>query len=122
MVGQRLGSKSKYIYETDETGVGYILEADDTLANIAGTGVGAGTPDVFDPANPPAGLTLCPAPKRFNPRVVYIQSTTDGARKTLIAWSTTADLYATGISKAVPSLDTDTSFVTTGRKGEQLTF
>lgn len=121
MTGNRQGPRGRFIYESDEDGVGYIYETDVDLA-VAGLGVGGAAPTPYDPANPPADLTICPAPKNFQFRTVFAQSSTDGARKNLIAASITANLYATSVSLAVPTIDGDSTFSTTGRKGEKLSF
>lgn len=119
MAGNKLGPRSKYVYESEADGVGFILTTDDDLA-VAGTGVGPAAPVEYDPAAPPVGLDLCPAPRRFKPRVVFVEDPTDGARKELICFSKTADLYATNEQSAV-TID-GIQFLTTGRKGEKLTF
>lgn len=121
MAGNRLGPRVKIVYESEETGVGYILETDADLV-VAGAGPGGAAPELYDPQSPPVGLTICPSPKRFKPRRVFAQSSTDGARKTIICSAASANLYATSQSKAVPAIDGDSTFVTTGRKGEALTF
>lgn len=120
MAGNRLGPKNEYIYQTDVTGLIYIISRDADLA-VAGLGVGAAAPDVFDPENPPAG-TVVGAPKNFTPRTVFCQSPTDGARKELIAFAPSANLYASTQRTSVPAIDGDATFVTTGRKGEKLSF
>lgn len=121
MTGNRLGPRQRYIYITDVPTIGYIYETDQDLA-VAGLGAAGAAPEVFDPANPPSGITLTPAPRNFSFRTVFAQSTTDGVRKNLIAASPLANLYSATFSQSVPAIDTDTSFVTTGRKGEQLSF
>lgn len=121
MTGNRQGPRSKYVYITDVPTVAYIYTTDDDLA-VAGLGAAGAAPELFDPANPPAGLTISPAPKNFSFRTVFAQSPTDGARKELIAAAPNANLYASTLSQSVPSIDSDTTFVTTGRKGEQLSF
>ena len=120
MAGNRLGPKKEYVYQTDVTGLSYIVSRDEDLA-VAGLGAGAAAPAEYDPENPPAG-TVVGAPKNFTPRTVFCQSTVDGARKELIAFSPTANLYASTQRTAVPSIDSDATFVTTGRKGEKLSF
>jgi len=117
--GNRLGPRQRYIYETDDLTIAYIITTDQDLA-VAGTGTGAGAPDVYDPENPPAGVTVCPAPRRFTPRQVFIQDAASGARKNLICFSSTADLYAASQPQTV-TIDT-LDFTTTGRKGEKLSF
>lgn len=117
--GNRLGSKQRYLYFTDDVTVAYILFRDTDLA-VAGLGVGAAAPELYDQDNPPAGITICPAPRRFTPRCVFAQDDGTGARKELIAFHPTADLYSTSSPMTV-TIDT-LAFVTTGRKGEKLTF
>lgn len=119
MTGNRIGPREKYVYE-NEAGDNYIIETDIDLA-VAGVGSAGAAPVVFDPANPPAG-GASPAPKRFKPRGVYVESTTDGARKFLICFSNDGNLYASTQRTAVADIDGDGTFVTTGRRGEQLTF
>lgn len=120
MSGNRQGPRATYIYQTDVTGVSYLYTTDQDLA-VAGLGAGGAAPVEFDPENPPTPIPS-PAPRNFNFRTVFAQSPTDGARKTLIAASPTANLYATTISLSVPAIDGDATFVTTGRKGETLSF
>lgn len=120
MAGNRLGPKKEYIYQTDVTNLIYIISRDEDLA-VAGLGVGAAAPAEFDPENPPAG-TVVGAPKNFTPRTVFCQSSTDGARKELIAFAPSANLYASTSRTSVPDIDGDGTFVTTGRKGEKLSF
>lgn len=117
--GNRQGPRERYVYLTDDITVAYILTTDQDLA-VAGLGAGAAAPDVYDPANPPTGITICPAPRRFSPRVVFVQDPVSGARKNLIAFSSTADLYSTSLSQTV-TID-GLAFESTGRKGEKLTF
>jgi hypothetical protein len=120
MAGNRLGPKKKYLYKADD-GTFYVLSRDESLA-IAGTGVLLLPPVEFDPSNPPAGITVRSKPSRFKPRVVFIQDPSDGARKELICFDPSASLYATDESKNILLLDGDAGFVTTGRRGEKLTF
>lgn len=119
--GNRTGPKERYVYQTDVSSIVYILERDTDLA-IAGLGAAAAAPMVFDPENPPAGKTVLTAPKRFTPRVVFVESTNDGARKDMIAFDPTANLYTSTQRTAIPDIDGDDTFETTGRRGEQLTF
>ena len=121
MSGNRLGPRRNYIYRTDVSGIGYIISRDEDLA-IAGFGAGAAAPEEFDPDSPPAGLTLSPPPRRFNPRVVFVQSSTDGARKEMIAFDPTSNFYVTTQSSAIPDIAGDSTFSTTGRRGETLSF
>lgn len=116
MAGNRLGNRERYLYESDG-GDTYYLETDDSLA-IAGFGAGAGAPTVYDPANPG---DASPAPKRFKPRGVYVQSSTDGARKFVIAFDPTAAAYARNNSGTY-TIDTESGWVSTGRVGEKQSF
>lgn len=114
MAGNRLGPREKYVYIADD-GTEYALETDQSLA-IAGTGSGAAAPVVYDPETSDAG----PPPKRFKPRVVFVQAA-DGARKELICFSPTASLYQTSSAETV-TIDAEAGWDSTGRRGEKLTF
>ena len=118
MAGNRLGSRVKILYESDTVGTTYILTTDADFV-VGGLGAGAAAPEIFDPANPPAGVTVCPAPGNFKPRCVYFKAV-DGARKCLVATSPTANLYATSFGSDLV-IDAET-FTSTGRRGEQLSF
>ena len=118
LTGNRLGSRGRYVYESDEPGKGFILTTDEDLA-VAGTGQGAAAPITYDPASPPVGIELCPPPKRFKPRVVFIQAA-DGSRKDLICFSPVANLYASTVPQSV-TID-ELAFETTGRRGEKISF
>lgn len=117
--GNRIGPRKRYIYATDDLAVVYIITTDADLA-VAGTGVAGAIPDEYDPANPPAGVTVCPAPRRFTPRCVFIQDPVSGARKNIICFSPTSNLYASSVPQTVTIDALD--FTSTGRKGEKLTF
>lgn len=121
MAGNRLGPKKNYIYQTDVTAIVYVVSRDEDLA-IAGYGAGAAAPVEFDPENPPAGKTVLTPPKNFKPRVVFIQSSTDGARKDMICFDPTSNLFASTQRQSAGTIDTDATFVTTGRRGETLSF
>lgn len=121
MTGQRLGPKNTYLYYTDDVTKAYLIQRDVTLA-IAGLGAGTSAPTVYDAANPPANVTVTPKPQGFKPRVVFIQSTNDGARKEMVAFHPTAARYLANASAAFPEIDGDDTFVSTGRKGEKLSF
>lgn len=111
---QFLGSRSRYVYSSD-SGQDYILTVDDTLAALSTTL----TP--FDPQQPG---TAIPAPRRFSPRGVYWQATAAGenlgARKFIIMGDVSDNRYArtTRESFAISGV----AGVSTGRRGEQLTF
>lgn len=119
--GNRTGPKKRYVYQTDVTDIVYVISRDVDLA-IAGFGAAAAAPVEFDPENPPAGKTVLTPPKRFSPRVVFIESTNDGARKEMVAFDPTSNFYVSTQKQAIPDIDGDDTFETTGRKGEQLTF
>lgn len=116
MAGNRLGNRQSYLYESDGGGT-YILETDDSLA-IAGFGAAGGAPVAYDPGAPGDAQ---PAPRRFKPRGVYVQSETDGARKFLIAFDPTASAYQRNNS-ATYTIDTEAGWVSTGRVGEKQSF
>jgi hypothetical protein len=117
MAGNRLGSRGKYVYQNDAGGE-YIIETDSSLA-IAGTGAGEdNAPDEFDPEE--AG-DASPAPKRFRPRGIYVQSETDGARKFLVCFDPTASAYQRQTS-ATYTIDGEAGWTSTGRAGERLSF
>ena len=103
MAGNKLGSRSYYLY-TDDLGNNYSYLTDDDLA----TAVSA----TLDDSNPPF-------PRRFKPRGVYVEDAA-GARKFVICPLTTTVQYASNASQAV-TIDT-VAFSTTGRKGEQQSF
>lgn len=121
MAGNRLGGKKTYLYFTDDVNVAYLLKRDTDLV-MDGLGAANAAPVLYDPGNPPAGVIVTPKPQGFSPRVVFIQSSTDGARKDMIAFHPTSSLYLKNFSDAFPEIDGDGTFVTTGRRGEQLTF
>lgn len=115
MAGNRLGPRNDYLYESD-SGDTYIVETDVSLA-IAGFGAAGAAPVAYDPANPG---TAKPAPRRFSPRIVYVQAS-DGARKAMIAFSPTASAYARTNSSSY-TIDGEADWVSTGRRGEKQTF
>lgn len=116
MPGNRLGNRESYVYASDGGGT-YILETDASLA-IAGFGAGSAAPVVYNPASPGDAQ---PAPRRFKPRGVYVQSETDGARKFIIAFDPTAAAYERSNS-ATYTVDGEAGWVSTGRVGEKQTF
>ena len=116
MAGNRLGERERYLYESDG-GSTYILETDSSLA-IAGFGAGSAAPVAYDPETPGDAI---PAPRRFKPRGVYVQSSTDGARKFIIAFDSTATAYARNNSASY-TIDTEAGWLSTGRVGEKQTF
>lgn len=120
MAGNRQGSKSTVLYFTDDVDVAYILQRDDDLL-LAGLGAAAAAPELYDPGNPPAGVIVTPKPQGFKPRVIFIQAP-DGARKNMIAFHPTSDLYLKNFSDAFPEIDGEDNWVSTGRKGEALSF
>lgn len=115
MAGNRLGDRAKYLYESDG-GDTYIVETDSSLA-IAGFGAAGAAPVEYDPETPGDATQ---APKRFSPRVVYVQAA-DGARKAMIAFDPTATAYARNNSASY-TIDTEAGWVSTGRRGEKQSF
>lgn len=120
MAGNRQGSKTNLLYYTDDVNVAYILQRDDDLI-LDGLGAAAAAPEVYDPQNIPAGVIVGPKPQGFKPRVVFIQAP-DGARKNMIAFHPTSELYLKNFSDAFPAIDGENTWVSTGRKGESLSF
>ena len=119
MSGNLLGPRATYIYTPDVAGTLYLYTTDEDLA-IPGLGAGAAAPVEFDPANPPTPVPQA-APKNFTFRTVFAQDAA-GNRKSLIVADPTAALFNTTIRTAIPDLAGATDFVTTGRKGETLSF
>lgn len=120
LTGNRLGPRVKIVYESEKANTLYIVETDADL-RVAGAGSGAGQADIYDPNSPPAPpAVISPPPKRFKPRVVFVQDPVSGARKEIVCAQTDANLYASTQRQtiAIDGLD----FVTTGRRGEKLTF
>lgn len=114
--GQFSGSKSRYVYETETVDEKFILTLDDSLVT-PGQAL-----QPFDPAVPPTG-NVCPAPKRFKPRIVYWQATGagfEGKRKQLVCGTNVATLYATQTPAAL-TID-GVEGITTGRRGEVQSF
>lgn len=111
--GQFTGARQNYIYEADGDSK-YIITTDATLGDLAGTGLVVAT------SGNVAGAS--PAPKRFEPRVVFWQGENGGriVRKELICGTTEATLYNNDVSQAL-TIDGVAGF-TTGRKGEKLSF
>lgn len=112
--GQFLGSKSRVIYTSDADD-SIILTIDDDLVTS-----GQSLP-TYNPASPPENVTG--KPNRFKPRGVYWQATQGdlaGARKFLICGSPDAPLYSTNAQTAL-TID-GVAGVTTGRRGERVTF
>lgn len=111
--GQYSGVRRTYIY-TSDTDEEYLLTLDQTLGDLAGTGLVVATAANSGNASP--------APKRFKPRCVYWQGTLSNrlVRKRLICGTTDATLYDSDSSQNV-TIDGVTGS-TTGRRGEQLTF
>lgn len=121
MAGNRTGGKVPTLYYTDNVDVAYVLNRDTDLV-FAGLGNGALAPEEYDPEDIPAGVIITPAPRRFKPRVIFIQSSSDRARKELIAFHPNSELYQATFRQQMPEIDGDTSFFSTGRKGEKLSF
>lgn len=109
--GQFSGARKTYEY-TNDLGAKYLLVMDETLATIGNNGL----------EEAKVGTTAQPAPKRFSPRVVFWQGTLNNkpVTKELVCGTTDAALYASNVSQAL-TID-GVSGVTTGRKGEKLSF
>lgn len=107
MAGNRLGPRGRFQY-TSDNGVVYNVETDADLA----------TAGELDAAVPGAGQA---PPRRFKPRGVYCQSTGVGplARRFVICNDDFAG-YATTAASNI-TIDGEV-FITTGRRGESLTF
>lgn len=117
--GNRLGARARYLYNSDDIGVVYIMELDASY-EIAGAGVGAAAPERYDPDNPPAGVTICPPPKGFTPRVVFAKASDNRTRREIKCMSNTSELYSTSRSQTITLAEE--SFTTTGRRGEKQSF
>lgn len=120
MAGNKLGARVRIVYDSEQTGQIYILQTDADFA-VAGAGAGASAPVIYDPANPPA-LTgnVSGRPNRFEPRGVYLKEVGGSARKFVVCTSPSAELYATATPTVVAIDGVD--FITTGRRGESLSF
>lgn len=106
MAGNTTGDRRYYDYVSDG-GVTYALLLDTDLAEAGGLSLSA------NPANFP--------PRRFSPRVVYLEAEIDG-KKVRKACPSAADgpLYNASVSGNV-TID-EQEFYSTGRAGEKLTF
>lgn len=104
--GNTLGVRRYYQYTTDG-GENYKYLTDETLGGAMGATLNDTNPNL---------------PKRFKPRVVYIQGTVAGqtVRKALIAPTVDNTTYAAEASTVV-TID-GINFGTTGRRGEQFSF
>lgn len=120
MVGNKLGRRARIVYNAEQSGTIYILQTDADFL-VAGAGAADAAPVEFDPANPPA-LTgnVSARPTRFEPRGVYLKEVGGTARKFITCTDATADLYAT-TTPTVVAID-GVDFITTGRRGETLSF
>lgn len=112
--GQFTGSRAKYEYTADDERI-YILTLDETLGDIAGAGltkVGAGG----------ASAGAQSKPSRFEPRGVYWQATATGfeGRRKFLTCASDSALYTATAGQAL-TID-GVAGVTTGRRGEQLTY
>lgn len=109
--GQFSGERKTYEY-TDDLGNVYLLTLDATLGDLTDNGLTEATETT----------TGTPAPKRFEPRVVFWQGTLSGksVRKQLVCGDPNAPLYGLNVAQAL-TIDGVAGF-TTGRKGEKLSF
>lgn len=109
-LGQFLGPRLAYVYTSDDGSTEYVLQLDSTLATLTGV----------DLENYTGQSGVSPAPKRFEPRIVYWESNDGVYRKKLVCGTTNATLYATNTSTSL-TID-GIAGKTTGRVGEKLTF
>lgn len=107
MAGNRLGPRARVDY-TSDTGEVYSLTTDASLA--AASGLPLSTP----------GSGQAP-PRRFKPRGVYCQATDAGVTaRRFVPCDADAAFYATDSTSNV-TIDSEV-FITTGRRGETLSF
>ncbi len=109
--GQFTGPRKRYQYTTDQDDT-LNIRTDATLGDLAGAGMGAFV----------AGEGT-PKPTGFQPRGVYWKGTQAGyedKRKFIICGTVDATLYASDTPQAV-TID-GVAGITTGRRGEQVTF
>lgn len=105
MAGQTLGTRSYYQY-TNDAGTNYSVLLDDDIATAGGL-----TKDDSFPNKP----------NRFKMRGVYVEATVDNNKvRKFIPTQTDGALYDTDTTSTVV-IDT-TTFDTTGRRGESLSF
>lgn len=111
--GQYTGQRRKYVY-TDDTDEKYVLTMDSTLATVAGTGL--------TEYNPTDAEKLPGRPARFKPRVVFWQGVLNNrtVRKQIVCGTTDGALYAAEGSGAL-AID-GVNGITTGRRGERITY
>lgn len=107
--GQFTGTRSSYIYTADD-GTTTILQVDDTLAGLTGTGLISYTGQAVD------GLSVL----RFTPRIVYWESDDKTKRKRIICGDVTGTLYSK-VTSAALTID-GVAGKTTGRRGEKLSY
>lgn len=109
--GQFSGERKTYEY-TSDTGATYLLTLDATIGDLTDNGLTPATQTT----------TGIPAPKRFEPRVVFWSGLlgTKQVKKSLVCGTTDAPLYDLNISQAL-TID-GVNGTTTGRKGEKLSF
>lgn len=110
--GQYSGDRATYLYVADSDDV-YLIELDTTLGDLVACALTRATS-----AN---SATAVPAPKRFQPRVVYWQGLLGGVmkRKRLVC-NRTGTIYDS--ARSLPVTIDGTAGNTTGRRGEKLTF
>lgn len=106
MAGNTLGVR-KYFRYTGDSGTDYSYLTDNDLGTAAGA-----TPDD----------SLPNFPRRFKPRIVYVETTISGviSRKALIVPTTDSTLYAPLTSQII-TIEGQV-FKTTGRRGEKASF
>lgn len=106
MAGNTLGARAYYLYE-DDAGNQYKYQTDVDLGEAVGAVLNDTAPDL---------------PRRFEPRGVFVQGIVNDktVRKFLIVPDVTEGIYASNASQTV--IVDSTSFSTTGRKGEKVSF
>lgn len=110
--GQYSGRRRPYLY-TSDSGEVFLLQKDETLGDLVGTGLTRATTGNVGNASP--------VPKRFEPRGVFWQGILgDRVVRKFLVCNATGTLYAGNTPQAV-NIDGVVGS-TTGKRGEQQTF
>lgn len=106
MPGNALGARTWYLYEAD-SGVSYSYLTDTDLGTAAGSTADASFPNF---------------PRRFKPRIVFVEATVAGKklRKNIIVPTNDSTLYSPQTTQVI-TID-GVAFGTTGRRGEKVSF
>lgn len=110
--GQLLGPRKWYIYTLDDGTQQVVLLIDETLGDLAGTGL------VEANTTTAAGLNV--NPRKFKPRVMFWQKDGTGQRKEIVCGTKDASLYETASATAL-TIDGDAGTIT-GRRGEKVSY